>query len=66
MLPAKRAAELFGITLRSLSNWEHAGVLVPLRIRGRRYYLIAEIQNLALGGHQRYARKPRSGSELET
>ena len=65
MLPAKRAAELFGITLRSLSNWERAGVLTPRRIRGRRYYLTTEVQNVAQGGQQRYARKLRLYSDLK-
>lgn len=37
-LSAAAVARLFGITVRSLWNWERAGVLVPIRVRKRRFY----------------------------
>ena len=44
LLPAAETARLFGRSLRTLSNWEAAKVLVPIRIRGRRYYRISDIE----------------------
>lgn len=38
MLPARRVADLFDISLRTLLNWEAADVLRPVRVQGRRYY----------------------------
>ncbi len=47
MLPAREVADLFGVTLRTLWNWDRLGILVPHRIRGRRYYALADIDALA-------------------
>ena len=49
LLPATEVARLFGRTLRTLSNWEQAGVLVPVRVRRQRYYRVAELQALLTG-----------------
>ena len=38
LLRASEVAAIFGVTPRTLSNWERAGVLVPTRIQQRRYY----------------------------
>ena len=47
LLPAPEVARIFGISLRSLWNWERDGVLVPAtRIRGRRYYARADVERL--------------------
>jgi DNA-binding transcriptional MerR regulator len=46
-LPAAEVARIFGIDIRTLWNWEHAGVLVPAaRIRGRRYFARTEVERL--------------------
>ena len=37
---------LFGICSRTLTNWEQRGVLVPIRIRGRRYYRPEDVLKL--------------------
>ena len=58
VLTAREVAETFSITLRTLANWEAAGILIPQRIRGRRYFLIAEVEILIRQGHRRYDRKP--------
>jgi len=53
MLSASEVAAMFGVTPRTLSNWERAVILVPTRIQGRRYYpetavmaLLGERENL--------------------
>ena len=46
MLPAPEVAAAFGINRRTLANWEAAGVLMPVRIRTRRYYLVTDIEAL--------------------
>lgn len=45
-MSAARAATIFDITLRTLSNWERKGILVPTRINGKRYYRVSEIRRL--------------------
>jgi DNA-binding transcriptional MerR regulator len=49
LVPAAATARLFGCVLRTLSNWEKAEVLIPVRIRGRRYYRLDDIQKLLAG-----------------
>lgn len=44
MIPAARVADLFGVQLRTLWNWEKAETLIPIRINGRRYYRISDIE----------------------
>jgi len=46
MLPAAEVAAAFAINRRTLTNWEAAGVLMPVRIRTRRYYLVTDIEAL--------------------
>lgn len=46
LLSARQVADLFGLTLRTLSNWERAGTLVPLRRRSRRYYRRSDVEAL--------------------
>jgi len=46
MLPAPEVTAVFGINRRTLTNWEAAGVLMPVRIRTRRYYLATDIEAL--------------------
>jgi DNA-binding transcriptional MerR regulator len=46
LIPARDAASAHNVTLRTLANWERSGVLVPLRISGRRYYRTADVLKL--------------------
>ena len=47
LLSARQVARIFGIDIRSLWNWETAGVLIPAtRIRGRRHYAVADVERL--------------------
>lgn len=46
LIPATDVARLFHRTLRTLSNWEKAGILVPERIRGQRYYRLSVVEAL--------------------
>lgn len=43
MLPAAAVTAAFRIDRRTLTNWEVAGVLVPIRILGRRYYALTDV-----------------------
>jgi len=58
LLSAREVAETFGVTQRTLSNWESAGVLIPQRIRGRRYYPVAVVETMISQGHRKYDRRP--------
>jgi DNA-binding transcriptional MerR regulator len=49
LLPAAEVARIFGRTLRTLSNWEKAGLLVPVRIRGQRLYRISDVERVLDG-----------------
>ena len=49
LLPAAEVARLFGVTVRTLRNWRRAGLLRPVRIRGRVYFAIAELERLSDG-----------------
>ena len=49
LLPAAEVARLFGRTLRTLSNWERAGLLVPIRICRQRYFRLREVEALLHG-----------------
>lgn len=49
VLPAAAVASLFSRTLRTLANWERRGILVPLRIAGRRYHQEADVEALLVG-----------------
>ncbi len=46
---AREVADLFGVTFRTLHNWEHRGVLRPVRINGRRYFEARAIDALVRG-----------------
>ena len=48
LLDARRVAEMFGRTLRTLSNWERSGLLIPVRHAGLRYYHASEVRALWL------------------
>ena len=48
LLDARSVAETFGRTLRTLSNWERSGLLVPIRHAGLRYYRVSEVRELWL------------------
>ena len=51
LLKAREVVETFGIDIRSLWNWQKAGVLVPAtRIRRRRYYARADVERLLASG----------------
>jgi DNA-binding transcriptional MerR regulator len=54
---ARDVAAVHNVTLRTLSNWERKGVLVPLRISGRRYYRSSDL--LRLQEQTLWARIPR-------
>jgi phage terminase Nu1 subunit (DNA packaging protein) len=49
LLPAADVARLFGRTLRTLSNWERAGLLIPIRIRRQRYFRLRDVEALLRG-----------------
>jgi hypothetical protein len=49
LMPAAAVARLFGRTLRTLSNWERSGLLVPIRIRRQRYYRLSDVEALLRG-----------------
>ena len=49
LLPAADVARLFGRTLRTLSNWERAGLLIPIRIRRQRYFRLRDLEALLCG-----------------
>lgn len=49
LLAAPDVAALFGRTLRTLFNWERRGILVPVRMAGRRFYRVADIAALTSG-----------------
>lgn len=46
MISAAKAAFLLDVTLRTLSNWEKAGILKPVRRRKRRYFRISDVMAL--------------------
>ena len=46
LIPARDVASAQGVTSRTLSNWERKGVLVPIRISGRRYYRSSDLLRL--------------------
>ena len=48
LLTARSVAAMFGRTLRTLSNWESRGLLIPLRHAGLRYYRESEVRELWL------------------
>lgn len=50
LLSATEVALLFGRTVRTLHAWERAGVLVPTRVCGRRYYAWPAIERLLREG----------------
>lgn len=53
LLPARHVATIFGCDIKTLWNWENAGVLAPAtRIRGRRYYAVADVERLLGLGRQ--------------
>ena len=48
LLTARSVAVTFGRTLRTLSNWERRGLLIPIRHAGLRYYRVSEVRELWL------------------
>lgn len=46
LLSAREVARIFGRDIRSLWNWEQDEILIPKRIRGRRYYARADVERL--------------------
>ena len=46
LLPAAEVAVIMSCTLRTLNNWERAGLLRPVRIRGRRLYRLSDLDAL--------------------
>ncbi len=51
LLTARAArADLFGVTLKTLHHWEARQVLVPVRVRGRRYFSVADVEALMTRG----------------
>lgn len=46
LLTAREVADLFGVTLKTLHNWEARQALVPVRVRGRRYFTPAAVEAL--------------------
>jgi DNA-binding transcriptional MerR regulator len=44
LMTAREVADLFGRKLRTLSNWEREGHLIPIRIRGRRYFRRSDVE----------------------
>lgn len=46
-VPAADVARCFGVSLRTLSNWERSGRLIPVRRNGRRLYLLDAVMALA-------------------
>jgi hypothetical protein len=49
LLPAAEVAVIVRRGLRTLSNWESEGILVPVRIRGRRMYRLSAVLALLHG-----------------
>ncbi|MBR0660470.1 helix-turn-helix domain-containing protein [Neoroseomonas oryzicola] len=51
LLTAPEVAQIFGIGVRTLWNWERDGILRPAtRICGRRYYARADVERLIRSG----------------
>lgn len=46
LLTAREVADLFRRTLKTISNWERAGLLTAIRLRGRRYFRRSDIEQL--------------------
>ena len=46
LLGAREVAGIFGKTLRTLTNWERRGWLIPSRVGGLRYYHEADVREL--------------------
>lgn len=49
LLTARDVADLFRRSSRTLWNWERVGLLIPVRIRKRRFYSRLDIEKLTLG-----------------
>ena len=49
LLTAREVARRFRRLLRTLANWEPAGLLIPLRIRKRRFYRWTDVEKMILG-----------------
>jgi predicted site-specific integrase-resolvase len=50
LVPAREVARRVGRCLRTLTNWDKAGLLHPVWINGRRSYRRAEIEQLLSKG----------------
>jgi DNA-binding transcriptional MerR regulator len=46
LMTAPEVARRLRRTLRTLWNWERSGLLVPIRINGRRFYRRSEVEAL--------------------
>lgn len=60
LMPARRVAELIGVTGRTLANWRSEGLLIPTVIQGRNYYLESDVAALVDNGHRRCRRRHQS------
>ena len=49
LLTAQEVADRFRRTPRTLWNWERDGVLIPVRVRGRKLYRLVDVDRLAGG-----------------
>lgn len=63
LIPAATFAALVGRSLRTLANWDRAGMTGPVMIRGRRYYRAADVAALLAHGDGR--KGPREGSMIK-
>ena len=45
-VPARAVADALGVSLKTLHAWESAGIIHPVRIRGRRYFAETEVRAL--------------------
>jgi len=64
ILSAPETAALFGRDIRTLSNWEKAGLLIPVRINRRRFFRVSDIKKL-LGVDQSDDAQNQPSSSLE-
>jgi hypothetical protein len=63
LIPAAKFAAAVGRGLRTLTNWDLAGVIHPVIKRRRRYYRLADI--IALASEETGPLGPRAGSRIK-
>jgi len=57
LITIKRAAELLGVTTKTLRNWDAAGKLCPIRtLGGHRRYSLLDIEKITHEQDSRYIR----------